>query len=66
MHFVTERCVFELREDGLYLTEIANGIDLEKDIISQMEFYPKIADDLKIIPESVYRQGAFGLKGMLN
>ena len=41
MHFVTERCVFELREDGLYLTEIANGIDLEKDIIQPDGILPK-------------------------
>lgn len=65
MHFVTERCVFELRENGLYLTEIAKGIDLQKDIIQQMEFVPNIAEDIKEIPDILYRQGAFGLRDLM-
>ncbi len=28
--YITERCVFELKADGLHLTEIAPGIDLQK------------------------------------
>lgn len=65
MHFVTERCVFELRKNGLYLTEIAKGIDLQKDILEQMEFVPNIAEDLREIPDRLYQQGAFGLKELL-
>ena len=37
---MTERCVFQLTASGLELTEIAAGIDLERDILSQMEFAP--------------------------
>jgi len=47
--FITERCVFELREDGLILTEIAKGVDVEKDILSVMEFRPQISKDLKFM-----------------
>lgn len=42
--FVTERCVFRLRSDGLELIEIAPGIDLERDILAQMAFRPIIED----------------------
>ena len=36
--YVTERCVFELTEEGLKLTEVYPGIDKERDIISQLPF----------------------------
>ena len=45
--YVTERCVFRLTEDGLELTEIAEGVDLQRDILDQMPFRPKIAAELK-------------------
>ena len=38
--FVTERCVFTLTEKGVELTEIAPGVDLEKDILAYMDFKP--------------------------
>ncbi len=40
--YVTERAVFELTQDGLVLIEVASGIDIEKDILAQMAFEPKI------------------------
>ena len=39
--YVTERCVFELRVDGLALTEIAPGADLERNILAHMGFRPR-------------------------
>lgn len=65
MHFVTERCVFELKPEGLYLTEIAEGIDLQKDILDLMEFKPKISKFLKKIPAIIYKDGPYGLKNLL-
>ena len=38
--YVTERCVFRLTAEGLELTEIAPGIDLQKDILDKMDFTP--------------------------
>lgn len=44
--YVTERAVFQLRADGIVLTEIAPGLDLEADVLAHMEFRPKISDNL--------------------
>jgi propionate CoA-transferase len=38
--YITERCVFRLTKDGLELTEIEPGVDLEKDILGKMDFKP--------------------------
>lgn len=40
--FVTERCVFALRADGVELAEIAPGIDVDRDILPLMGFSPLI------------------------
>ncbi len=38
--YVTERCVFELCEEGLRLKEVYPGIDVQRDILDRMEFAP--------------------------
>jgi propionate CoA-transferase len=52
--YVTERAVFSLEADGLTLIEIAPGLDLEKDIISAMEFRPRISPALKEMPRELF------------
>ncbi len=66
--FITERAVFRLEEDGLVLTEIAPGMDLEKDIFGQMAFRPRVSEELKemdrrlFLPERMgVRQSQFGM-----
>ena len=42
--YVTERCVFALTPDGLELTEVAPGVDLERDILARMDFSPIVRE----------------------
>lgn len=52
--YVTERGVFRLTENGLLLTEIAPGADLEKDILSMMDFKPEISPDLTLMDHRLF------------
>ncbi len=45
--YVTERCVFELCEKGLKLTEVYPGIDMKTQILDLLPFEVEISDALK-------------------
>jgi len=59
--YITERAVFELRKDGVYLTEIAPGIDLQTQILDLMDFTPKVEENVKIMDSSIFRDELMGL-----
>lgn len=63
--YVTERCVFSLDKKGVTLIEIAPGIDLEKDILSQMNFVPVISKDLALMDERIFAEASMGLRSQL-
>jgi propionate CoA-transferase len=54
--YVTERAVFELRPEGVTLTEIAPGVDLENDVLSQMDFRPLIDPGVKLMDARLFSQ----------
>lgn len=58
--YVTERAVFELNDDGLVLTEIASGIDLERDVLDRMTFRPRVSDELRQMDARLFRQERMG------
>ena len=60
--YITERCVFRLIEKGLELIEIAPGVDLDKDILSLMEFRPVISPKLKIMDARIFRDEPMNLR----
>lgn len=61
VRYITERAVFELRDGKVTLIEIAEGLDVENDVIAHMGFVPDVADDLKPIDARVFSEGPMGL-----
>ncbi len=62
--YVTERCVFRLTPDGLALTEVAPGIDIERDILAQLAFAPMI-DGPAEMDTVIFRDTTMGLRDRL-
>jgi acyl CoA:acetate/3-ketoacid CoA transferase len=59
--YVTERCVIELGEDGLVVTEVAPGVDLVRDVLAQAATPLKVAEGLKVMEARLFRPGPIGL-----
>ncbi|MDR0818939.1 MAG: 3-oxoacid CoA-transferase [Oscillospiraceae bacterium] len=59
--YITERAVFKLTKDGLLLTEIADGVDLQKDVLDKMEFAPQVSPELKKMDARLFREAKMGL-----
>jgi propionate CoA-transferase len=60
--YVTERCVLALTDKGMALTEIAPGVDLEKDVLAQMDFQPIVSDRLQQMDSRIFTDEPMGLK----
>jgi propionate CoA-transferase len=63
--YITERCVFKLTPQGLALTEIAPGVDLQKDILDRMDFKPIIHEPLKLMDPRIFADGPMQLRGQM-
>ena len=55
--YVTERAVFRLATDGVQLTEVAPGADLDRDILSRMDFAPLMTNKPEIMASTYFTEG---------
>ncbi len=62
VYYITERCVFRLTEAGLELVEIAPGVVLGRDDLSQMDFRPTIPDNIRSMDARIFVEEKMGLK----
>ena len=60
--YVTERAVFRLGEQGLELIEIAPGIDLDRDVRSQIGFDLEVADDVSTMSPRLFTDEPLDLR----
>jgi propionate CoA-transferase len=63
--YVTERAVFEASEQGLRLTEVAPGVDVERDVLAQMEFEPLCDGEPARMDPRLFTGGRMGLLAAL-
>ncbi|MEE6272118.1 CoA-transferase [Georgenia sp. MJ206] len=61
VRYITERAVFALGENGLVLIEVAEGLDVERDVLAHLGFRPEVSTDLAVMDPRIFRAGAMGL-----
>jgi propionate CoA-transferase len=54
--YITERCVFQLRSDGLHLMEVAPGIDVETQILPYMDFKPHVPEHIGVMDMRIFQE----------
>ena len=60
--YITERCVLRLFPDGLTVTEIAPGIDLDRDILKQTQINLHVSPQLRLMDTRLFRPEPMNLK----
>jgi len=60
--FVTERCVLRLDPDGLTVTEIAPGIELDRDILAQADIPLRVSTSLREMDARLFHPEPIALK----
>jgi acyl CoA:acetate/3-ketoacid CoA transferase len=59
---VTERCVLRQTDAGLMVSEIAPGIDLERDVLAQAEIALAVSPELTLMDPRLFRPEPMGLE----
>lgn len=65
VRYVTERCVFALDDQGLCLTEVAPGIDIDRDIAPHVGFPLRRHPQLKTMDAAIFGNGSLYLRQQL-
>jgi len=60
--YVTERAVFRLTAQGMELTEIAPGVDLQREVLDRMDFQPRVAHPVRTMETRLFQDGPMGLQ----
>ncbi len=56
-----ERAVLERVQEGMVITEIAPGVEMERHILSQMKFQPVVSPQLRHMDPRIFHEGLMGL-----
>lgn len=59
--YVTERCVIRLLPPGLTITEIAPGLELQRDVLDQAATPLQVSPDLKVMDARLFQDTPMGL-----
>jgi acyl CoA:acetate/3-ketoacid CoA transferase len=60
--YITERCVMTLAREGVTISEIAPGVDLQRDILDQAAFPLRVAPTLKAMDAALFQPEPIGLR----
>ena len=60
--YITERCVMKLAPEGVVVTEIAPGVNLQANILDQAEFPLIVSPSLKAMDDALFMPSKMGLK----
>lgn len=59
--YVTDRCVMELRPEGVTVTEVFPGVDLRADVLDRAEFELRVAENLREADRRLFRPQPMGM-----
>jgi propionate CoA-transferase len=60
--YVTERCVMQLLPEGVTVTELAPGVDLQRDILDQAMFPLRVSDTVKTMDAALFHPELINLE----
>lgn len=62
VRYITERAVFALVDGRVTLIEVAEGVDVESEILTNMGFRPEILPTVGVMDRAVFSVGTMGLR----